>query len=826
LSIVQVEYNDNSQVTRVVNDNGHETITSYDPANRRSVVTDQLSNTRTYSYDGNSNVTGVLDLERSDLGLPDEEFTTTYAFDGLDRGMLVTDNVGNVQIQGYDSRNNRTVTTDALTHETRYVHDGINRLIGTIQDMNGDGANSVASPGDGDPDIVTTRSWDATSRLVAQTDDNDNTTSYAYDALSRRIAETHADQTVNSYSYDVHGNRQTMQDANGSQVNCTHDLLDRLAAKGITPGPDVATDITFEQYAYDGLSRLVRALDDDSLVTRSYDSLSRVTRETLNGQTIQSLYDGAGNRIRSTYPGGRVVSRTYDGLERTKTIHDGATMLDPEIARYDYVGAERITRREFANGTRTDYFHDGSTGVPNPPGDFGVKRIRRLMHLRTDGSEVIDDRAFAWDRMQNKDQTDRAAGLGPQQTHDYSYDDVYRLVQTNLTEEGVSVRDTIYELDGVGNRTEVIGAPAPGLYFMDPVAPDPADGPMNQYTSTSFDSRMYDRNGNLAHTEEPAGGRTIAYDYRNQMVEYLDLGAGRRHTYAYDALGRRINKVTDADDSAEETRYLYDGLQIREEQDAAGITLATYVHGSYDDERLTMRRSSTDYFYHADDLYSVLAITDADGNVVERYEYEDYGQPTVLNEFGDVLPESAVDNRYLFTGRRYDPETGLYLHGTRYLDPAAGRFTTRDPSGIWGNASALGHGCTYAGNNPSSGLDVQRPSGFGLAFSETGQLSKKLDPCKEAKPIKKMWVAVMEDSHDAIGLEKADRWSDPVTQLKFNEQVELLGEDGMFYLIRVRGKCVYVKKNCVSNKPQMQDTDGGKAMVAVGAAAANTAAKG
>ncbi|RLE19791.1 MAG: hypothetical protein DRJ50_11750, partial [Actinobacteria bacterium] len=826
LSIVQVEYNDNSQVTRVVNDNGHETTTSYDTANRRSVVTDQLAHTRTYSYDDNSNVVAVLELEHSDLGLTDEEFTTTYAYDGLDRRILVTDNVGNAQSQGYDSRNNRVVTTDALTHETRYVHDGINRLIGTIRDMNDDGANAAASPGDGDPDIVTIQGWDASSRLVAQTDDNGNSTTYVYDALSRRVAETHADQTVNSCSYDVHGNQLAMIDASGSQVSCAYDRLDRLVAKGITPGPDVAADISFEQYDYDGLSRLVRAEDDDSLLTRSHDSLSGVTRETLNGQTTQSRFDGAGNQVLSTYPGGRVVFRTFDGLERPKTIHDGATALDPEIVRYDYVGPQRVSRREYGNGTRTDYTHDGISGVPNPPGDFGVKRILRLMHQSIDGILVIDDRSFIWDRMQNKAQTDRAAGLGLQQTHDYSYDDVYRLVQTNLTEDGLPVRDTIYELDGVGNRTEVIGPPAPGLYFMDPVAPDPADGPVNQYTSTSFDSRTYDDNGNLAQTEELAAGRTIAYDYRNQMVEVLDLGSGLRHTYAYDALGRRISKVTDVDETAEETRYLYDGRQTREEQDAAGITQATYVHGSYDGELLIMRRGGADYFYHADDIYSVLAITDVDGNVVERYEYEDYGQPTIVNPFGDVIPESAVGNRYLFTGRRYDPETGWYLHRARYLDPAAGRYTTRDSSGSWGEESALGHGCTYAGNNPSSGLDVRRPSGAGLAFSEAGPVVEKVDPCKKKiEPVKKMFVAVMEDSPDAVGLKKADRWADPVMQIKFNEQVEVLGEEGMFYLVRVRGKCMYVKKSCLSNESQMQDTDS-KAEVAVGGEAANTSTKG
>jgi RHS repeat-associated protein len=59
----------------------------------------------------------------------------------------------------------------------------------------------------------------------------------------------------------------------------------------------------------------------------------------------------------------------------------------------------------------------------------------------------------------------------------------------------------------------------------------------------------------------------------------------------------------------------------------------------------------------------------------------------------------------LFTGREYDPETGWYYYRTRYLDPVAGRFTTRDTIGIWGDAANLGNGYAYAANNPWSSVD-------------------------------------------------------------------------------------------------------------------------
>ncbi|MDC1142432.1 hypothetical protein OAU50_05025 [Planctomycetota bacterium] len=89
------------------------------------------------------------------------------------------------------------------------------------------------------------------------------------------------------------------------------------------------------------------------------------------------------------------------------------------------------------------------------------------------------------------------------------------------------------------------------------------------------------------------------------------------------------------------------------------------------------------------------------------------------------------------------------------------------------------------------------------------------------------FVAVMEDSPDATMLKKADRWADPVMQLKFNEKVTWLFDvkNSIFSKIKFKGKTGYIKKNCLSVESQMQDTDS-KAMVAVGGEAANTAAKG
>ena len=91
-----------------------------------------------------------------------------------------------------------------------------------------------------------------------------------------------------------------------------------------------------------------------------------------------------------------------------------------------------------------------------------------------------------------------------------------------------------------------------------------------------------------------------------------------------------------------------------------------YVYGQYIDEPVMMVNSSGTFYYHQNNLYSVAALTAAsDGSLKECYAYTPYGTPTVFSYSGGTLtditasPSSWLGNPFLFTGRRYDTETGL-----------------------------------------------------------------------------------------------------------------------------------------------------------------------
>src|ERR1041384_3311731 len=102
------------------------------------------------------------------------------------------------------------------------------------------------------------------------------------------------------------------------------------------------------------MGRIVLASNNVSLVTRRYDSLSDVLQETEQvlpsgiAQNIACTYDAARNRIYVVYPGGRIVSNSFDTLERLSAVNDSGGLL----ASFGYTGANREEQRDYRSGTR------------------------------------------------------------------------------------------------------------------------------------------------------------------------------------------------------------------------------------------------------------------------------------------------------------------------------------------------------------------------------------------------------------------------------------------------------------------------------------------
>ena len=166
--------------------------------------------------------------------------------------------------------------------------------------------------------------------------------------------------------------------------------------------------------------------------------------------------------------------------------------------------------------------------------------------------------------------------------------------------------------------------------------------------------------------------------------------------YSYDPAGRRIEKKYDG---TTVVKYLYDGGHCLAEYDGNNNLLRTYIYGPCVDEPISMidvEHSNATYYYHFDGLGSVVALTNASGTTAVLYEYSVYGQV--------AASDPKHPNRFMFTGREFDKDTGLYYYRARYYNPEIGRFLQTDPVGYTVGVNLY----TYCGNNPLNYVD---PSG-------------------------------------------------------------------------------------------------------------------
>ena len=746
------EYNDVEQVTARIDALLRRTDVVYDSAHRFEQVEDPLFNSyEVISYDENSNPLFISQLDQSSFSsLPSSQASGMLMdYDELNRLIRRTDNALNVERFGYDSRGNLVQVIDKKGREVRYSFDGLNRLTATIVDMNDNGA-MVSDTGD----IVTLQEWDDTSRLIALTDDSGNVTRFAYDATGRWIVRrmddgslyqmgtgaiwpigtAAVDLTNFTSGYDPHGNALLRTDANGTSTNSVYDGNNRIASRTINRASLSAGDpvdvlgTTFENYSFDGLGRIVRLEDDDSVVMRAYDSMNNLVSESIEidgdpAQTTTRLYDVVGNEVSTVYPGSRVVTTGYDGLNRKDSINSSAV-----LEQFHYLGRSKLEARVLGDQSLiSSYQFDYTTNSVHSP--------KGIIH--EDGVQgSLESQVLSWDAVGNqKLRTSTLSG----KVHDFSYDDAYRLtssVVSELTPRGNELNSSIYTLDGVHNREQVArsvmgGMPTLDMYSMAAASPL-FDFEQNQYTSTPIDSRVYDLNGNWIEKRDVLMPSvllaSISYDAFNRMVEYSENG-GPTHKYSYDGYGRRIAKIVDANGSAVETRFFYggpDNWHVIEEQDATGATLATYIYGNGVDELVAMEKDADgqpgleSYYYLLNEQNSTTAIVEVNtvsntASLLERYEFKDFGTPAIFDSLGAGISSSGIANPYMFTGRRFDEETGLYQFRTRYLDPEVGRFTSRDSIGIWGDKTQLGNGYSYAANNPASKMDP-----YGLQAVDVG----------------------------------------------------------------------------------------------------------
>jgi RHS repeat-associated protein len=600
---------------------------AYDVKGQLTQVTDPNGNATTIAYttagliasvtDAQSNATTFAYDARGNRTSSTDALgnTTTFAYDATNRLTAITQ-PGNITTTfGYDTRGRRTSVTDANSKTTSYQYDDADRLLAVT--------DAAAH--------VTSYQYDTENHLASITDALGRVTNFSYDSLGRVTGVTFPSTLTESYNYDAVGNLTSKTDRKGQTISYAYDNLDRLTSKSYP-------DSTAVSYAYDALSRLIEASDPTGTYSFSYDHVGRLTGTTTNYSflsrtlTTSYTYDAASNRDSMTDPEGGVTSYTYDTLNRLTGLTD--FNFNSFGLSYDQLG--RRTSLTRPNGVSTNYQYDN------------LSRLLSVLHQV--GANTLDGAAYTVDSAGNRLSKSDALSAT---TSNYTYDAIYQLTQVVASGTPPTTSET-YSFDAVGNRLSSLGV-SPYSY-----------NSSNELTSTPNATFTYDGNGNTTSKVDAGGTTNYTWDFENRLTSVTLPGSGGSVNFKYDPFGRRVYKSSSTSTSI----YAYDGDNIIEEMDSSGSAVARYTQGLGIDEPLAILRSSTTSYYEADGLGSITSLSNDAGSLTQTYTYDSFGQQTASS--------GSLINPFLYTGREFDSETGLYYYRARYYDPSAGRFLSED----------------------------------------------------------------------------------------------------------------------------------------------------
>jgi RHS repeat-associated protein len=208
---------------------------------------------------------------------------------------------------------------------------------------------------------------------------------------------------------------------------------------------------------------------------------------------------------------------------------------------------------------------------------------------------------------------------------------------------------------------------------------------MNQDIGLNWVGSLYDQNFNLYTLD---GWR---YDYDADKHLVLTTDGTNTGEFVYDGLGRCVKRTI----NGVATIITYDAWKPTMEWDGNGNLSALNVYGPGADEILYryVAAGSQRFRYHHDIHGNVTFLLDWAGDqIIEKYTYDAFGKPTILSANDTQLSTSAYGNRFMFQGREYLSELGIYDYRHRMYQPQLGRFLQTDPLGLQTEGEKLSTG--------------------------------------------------------------------------------------------------------------------------------------
>jgi RHS repeat-associated protein len=624
------------------------TTNAYD-ANFRKISSTVAGNTTWFNYDNVGNKTYVTDPRGTGPG--DAQYTT------------YTD---------YDARNRKSALREPLSHTTHfYYDDGLNltRILRpdyTTETKAYDAMNRLSSDTVPQTPQVSLTTWFGywpSGKLFWETDPKGQTTYFAYNESDQMIALYYPDPNfliLQTWDYDDAHNLASRTTVNGNTnpssnevQHFTYDNRNRKVSMYWDNAADSAT------YGYDDASRLTSAANPNSTVTRQYDADDRLIldQQNVTGLGIKNVnypaYDDDGKLLqtKATNQDGSAIGYDYTfgydttGRFQTITPTGGAVTF-----QYYYDKASNETERHnLSNGVNEIYPRDA---------------LNRMQSLDVIKGSTLGRETYTYDMMNRV--TVASYTTGPADSFQY-----YQDGELNTATLGNLAHNLTYNLDTAGNRYTVVDNTTTTTY---------TPNVFNQYTAVTGTSITNGPNHEISDYQ----GRHYTY-INDERLASVNGGFGSSYQLAYDALERCVKRTLNGAQSNVTTYYIYDGEKpILEFDDTPSHALAGYnLYGKGVDEILMRIDPSVNgkapFYYQQNHEGSVTLLTNASGVAIERYRYDAFGAPTIYDGNWNARSVTLYNNRFLFTGREYNPGFGFYEYRARAYSPTLGRFMSEDP---------------------------------------------------------------------------------------------------------------------------------------------------
>ncbi len=548
--------------------------------------------------------------------------------------------------------------------------------------------------------------------LTSTTDALGNQTAYTYDSKTDAMTSVTAGGMTNSYAYE--NDRLKNINVNGAlQYQFEYDDFGRTSATKVGNGTNWR-NLSSLSYNNNGLMTNQTYGNGDAIAF-SYDNLDRMTEKKYN--------DDANQRITYSYGNDGNLAQTVDFTTgtRTKFTYDlvGRVAEQKEYASTGLNGGTLLNSTKFIYADKTNYLtgveHKSPLGTQNIGYRYGnamrAEMPDQIYDVTWNGAKKVSYSYDGFGRLTNKQ-------IGGKLNNKLTYIDRNESFTTTLVKSVETAAGTFtYTYDSLGNIVSV------------------SDG---TYTTTY----VYDNLNQLVRSNDEKAGKTFTYAYTNGNItekkEYAyttgDLGAVVDTTtwsygdstwsdlltnfngeaITYDTIGnpltignksltwqgRQLQSITEG---ANTYSYKYNMDGQRRSKTVNGVTTEYFYSGNilagqktgdntlvfmYDNngDVFGFTYNGTEYFYVKNAQNDVVAITDANGTIIARYTYDDWGKVTSVTDANGVeitdTNHIANINPLRYRSYYFDTETDFYFLNTRYFNPQSSRFISADDSDI------------------------------------------------------------------------------------------------------------------------------------------------